>query len=59
MYCRLELPVILGRIEPVAMWLSALLCLLVILHAYWFYLIASIAVSMASGEIRDTRESEE
>lgn len=42
-----------------AAFLAFLLCVLVVLHAYWFYLIASIAVKSLSGDLRDTRESDD
>ena len=37
--------------------LTALLCVLVVLHVYWFSLIANIAWSkIATGSAKDTRE---
>ncbi|KAK9804934.1 hypothetical protein WJX73_000695 [Symbiochloris irregularis] len=54
-----ELPAILGHHNGIALGLSLLLCLLVVLHIYWFYLIVQIAVNVARGEVRDTREAED
>ena len=56
---RWELPAALGAGFHVGQVLGGLLCVLVVLHAYWFYLIASIALGMSSGELRDTRESKD
>ena len=57
--CRFELPRIVGQQTGIAIGLSALLCLLVVLHIYWFYLIVQIAVNVARGEVRDIREAED
>ena len=58
--CRYEMQDILGYMPASARMLTALLCFLVLLHAYWFSLIANIAWSkITTGSARDTREEDD
>ena len=57
---RWELPRVLGRHQQQSLLMTLLLCLLVVLHAYWFHLIVRIAIDFVrTGEKRDTRESKD
>ena len=58
--CRWELPQVLGGHQQLSLAMTLLLCLLVVLHAYWFHLIVRIAIDFVrTGEKRDTRESKD
>ena len=51
---------VLGYVPQYNIPLSGLLCVLVVLHAYWFSLIARIAWrQIMTGEASDSREDDE
>ena len=54
------MPQVLGGHQQLSLAMTLLLCLLVVLHAYWFHLIVRIAIDFVrTGEKRDTRESKD
>ena len=58
--CRWEFPQQRGGHENYSLTLTTLLCLLVVLHAYWFHLILKIALEFVrTGTKRDVRESKD
>ena len=57
---RFEVQDILGYMPAHAPVLTAMLCFLVLLHTYWFFLIANIAWGkVKTGTARDTREDDD
>ena len=58
--CRWELPQQLGGHQQHSFTMTMLLCLLIVLHAYWFHLIVRIALDFVrTGTKRDVRESKD
>ena len=57
--CRWESPKVIGHFPMFGHGLVALLCLLVVIHVYWFSIIVQIAYrKVMTGAIEDVREDE-